>query len=599
MAAVAIALVALLPIIAVLIQRWGRVYVPVGDQATLDLRIRDVWTFSTDTPLTGPWSRFGWNHPGPTMYYLLALFSGVARQRAWASLVGNVLLQGVAVAWIARLSWKSGGLQWMVPWLAVTTLSYWATGPWILQQLWNPYLPFPFFTLLLLQAWLVGSGQGRRLVGLAFVGSFLVQTHLGYALPVLAVSAWALVRLLVGEHRAGRSLRRWSLWRAPLIVLVVLWFVPLVIDTAAHWPGNTVRLVQFWLGLGPTPHLPLLGIHPGLGYLATEFRWWPPWLGGPDPVNRFTSLTAPSSVAFMVVPVVLIGAGWGLGRWRKRPELVALTEMLAVAVAAGVLALTVLTGPAYPYLFLWRIPIGAATVVLSAVVLVETLPRWRHRAAVALCCGLAAVTLVASVSFTRTVAAANGPVDPMEPVAASIINQLQREGQPRGPVLLQVRGFSLGGLHAALVDQLEREGASVYVDQGLGYQFGYNRTASPSRVGSVWYVIEESELYSLVTRLPGAQILALSHPLPARQQAELVALQRRLADQLVAEGRADQVRDLGSEYVKVALTGVPGIAPADLARLRALNRRVVAHTCLCSVIAFPANRIPPLLPGGF
>jgi len=238
-------------------------------------------------------------------------------------------------------------------------------------------------------------------------------------------------------------------------------------------------------------------------------------------------------------------------------------------------------------------------VVLSAVVLVETLPRWRHRAAVALCCGLAAVTLVASVSFTRTVAAANGPVDPMEPVAASIINQLQREGQPRGPVLLQVRGFSLGGLHAALVDQLEREGASVYVDQGLGYQFGYNRTASPSRVGSVWYVIEESELYSLVTRLPGAQILALSHPLPARQQAELVALQRRLADQLVAEGRADQVRDLGSEYVKVALTGVPGIAPADLARLRALNRRVVAHTCLCSVIAFPANRIPPLLPGGF
>ena len=597
MAAVAIALVALLPIIAVLIQRWGRVYVPVGDQATLDLRIRDVWTFSTDTPLTGPWSRFGWSHPGPTMYYLLALFSGVARQRAWASLVGSVLLQGVAVAWIARLSWKSGGLRWMVPWLAVVTLSYWATGPWILQQLWNPYLPFPFFTLLLLQAWVVGSGQGRRLVGLVFVGSFLVQTHVGYALPVLAVSAWALVRLLVGEHRAGRSMRRWSLWRAPLIVLAVVWFVPVVIDTAAHWPGNTVRLVQFSLGLGPTPHLPLLGIHGALGYLATEFRWRPPWLGGPDPFLRFTALTAPSSVAFMAVPVVLIGAGWGLARWRKRAELVALTEMLAVAVAAGVLALTVLTGPAFPYLFFWRIPLGAATVVLSAVVLVETLPRW-HRAALALGCVLAAVTVVASVSFTRTVAAANGPVDPMEPVAASIINQLQREGQPRGPVLLRTHGFALGGLHAALVDQLAREGARVFVDPGLGYQFGYSRTAGPSRVGSVWYVIEESVLFSLDTQLPGAQVLALSHPLPAGQLAELVALQRRLADQLDAEGRADQVDDLDSEYVKVALAGVPGLAPADLTRLRDLNRRVVAHACLCSVIAFPANRIPPFLAGG-
>jgi len=596
-AAVAITLVALLPIIAVLIQRWGRVYVPVGDQATLDLRIRDVWTFSSSTPLTGPYSRFGWNHPGPTMYYLLALISGVARQRAWASLVGNVLLQGLAVAWIARLSWKSGGLRWMVPWLAVITLSYWATGPWIFQQLWNPYLPFPFFTLLLLQAWLVGSGRGRHLVGLAFVGSFLVQTHVGYALPVLAVCTWALVRLLIGEHRAGRSIRRFSLWRAPLIVVAVVWFVPLVIDTVAHWPGNAVRLVRFSLGLGPTPHLPLLGIHGALGYLATEFRWRPPWLGGPDPANRFTSLTAPSSVVSMLVPVVLIGAAWGLARWRKRSELVALTEMLAVAVGAGVLALTVLTGPAYPYLFLWRIPVGAATVVLSAVVLVETLPAWRHPAVVALCCGLAAVTVVASVSFTRSVAAADGPVAPMEPVAASIINQLHREGQPRGPVLLRVYGTPLGGLHAALFDQLEREGASVYVDGGLGYQFGYNRTAGPSKVGSVWYVIEESELYSLVSRIPGARVLAQSRPLPSRQQAELVALQRTLADQLTAEGRADQVGDLGSQLVAAALAGVPGIAPADLARLRALNQLVARHVCLCSVVAFPADRIPPLLAG--
>ena len=63
----------------------------------------------------------------------------------------------------------------------------------------------------------------------------------------------------------------------------MVWFVPLVIDTVAHWPGNAVRLVRFYLGLGPTPHLPLLGIHGALGYLATEFRWRPPWLGDPIP----------------------------------------------------------------------------------------------------------------------------------------------------------------------------------------------------------------------------------------------------------------------------------------------------------------------------
>jgi len=592
---VAVTLVALAPVIAVLIQRWGRVYVPVGDQAILDLRIRDVWTFSSDTPLTGPYSRFGWNHPGPTMYYLVALFSGLARQQAWASLVGNVLLQGAAVVWTARLSWKSGGLRWTIPWLAVITLSYWATGPWIFQQLWNPYLPFPFFTLLLLQAWVVGSGDGRRLVGMAFVGSFLVQTHVGYAVPVVAVTIWALVRLLMAEHRAGRTVRRWSLWWPPLLVLAVLWTVPLVVDTVRHWPGNTVLLIKFYLGLGPEHHLPYLGLHPALGYLATEFRWRPPWLGGPDPVNRFSSLTSPSALGWLVVPVLLIGASWGVARWRRRSELVALAELLAVAMVAGALTLALLTGPAFPYLFFWRIPIGSATVVLSVVVLVDTLSARGRWATVSLCGILAVVTAVASVSFTRTVAAADGPVAPMEPPAASILGQLQREGQPHGRVLVRYSGSPLGGLHAAVVDQLAREGKAVYLDRDLGYQFGYTRTAVPADVGEVWYVTEESELYSLISRAPGAQVLAVSHPLPAAEQAELVALQRKLSDQMTAAGHADDVGYLFSEYVVTALAGIPGLSRADLERLQALNTVVVDHTCLCSVIAFRSDRIPSFL----
>ncbi len=593
--AVAVTLVALAPIIAVLVQRWGRVYVPTGDQATLDLRIRDVWTFSADTPLTGPYSRFGWNHPGPTMYYLLALFSGVARQRAWASLVGSILLQGIAVVWIARLSWKAGGLRWMVPWLTVVTLSYWATGPWIYLQLWNPYLPFPFFTLLLLQAWLVGSGQGKRLVGMAFVASFLIQTHVGYAVPVMAVSLWAVIRLVMAEHRAGRHLGGWALWRAPLAVLAVVWFVPVVLDTALHFPGNLTRVVRYSLGLGPTHPPASLGLHGALGYLAAEFRWRPPWLGGLDPVNQYTSLTSPSSVVYLILPAALIGISWFLARRRRRADLVALVELLAVAALSGILALTLLTGPAFPYLFLWRIPVAASVVVLSLVVVAEAVGAARRPVTVALCCGLAILTAVASISFTGTVARATGPVFPMEPVAQSIIGQLHHDHQPRGKVLLRVYGTPLGGLHAALVDQLARDGDSVYVDRDLGFQFGPTRTAAPSQVGAVWYVIEESELYSLVTRIPGVRVLAASHPLPANQEAELVALQRSMADRLAAEGRSDEIGALGSEDVGLVVTGASGIPPAEVRRLAALNREVVRRTCLCAVVAVPADHIPPLL----
>ncbi len=597
-AALAITLVALAPIIAVLIQRWGRAYVPVGDPATIDLRIRDVWSFSSSTPLTGPWSRFGWNHPGPAMYYLLALFSGAAGQPAWASLVGNILLQGAAVAWTARLSWKSGGLRWMIPWLTVVTLSYWATGPQIFLELWNPNVVFPFFTLLLLQAWLVGSGEGKRLVGMAFVGSFLVQTHVGYALPVLAVSVWAVVRLLMAERGAGRRMGRWSLWWPPLTVLAVLWFVPLVVDTVAHPPGNAVRLVRSYLGLDGTPHLPYLGVHRALGYLAAEFRWRPPWLGGPDPLDDFSAVTHPASLAYLVVPVVLIAASWGLARWRRRPELVAMAELLAVAVTGGAVALVLLTGPPYPYLFYWRIPLAAATVILCLVVLAETAREAWGQTAVVLCCVLVATMTVASVSFTRTVAAADGPTAPMEPVAASIIQQLEHEGQPRGKVLVRYYGSPLGGLHAALIDALARRGEPVFVDPGVGFQFGDTRTATPSRVRTIWLVTEESELYSLISRVPGARVLAVSHPLPPAQQAELVSLQRKLSDELTAAGHANDVGDLFSPYAAAALDGLPGVSAADLHRLSSLNRVVVRHVCLCSVVAFPADRLPSFVVPG-
>ena len=292
------------------------------------------------------------------MYYLLALFSKLNGEQAWASLVGNVLLQGLAVGWIGRLSWKSGGLARMVPWLAVVTLSYWATGPWILQQLWNPYLPFPFFTLLLLQAWSVGSGQARRLAGLAFVASFLVQTHVSYAMPVLGVGVWALARLVVAEHRSGRSLRRWSLWRAPAIVVAVVWFVPLVVDTAVHFPGNTVRLVKFYAGLDPGPTPPAARSPRGARVHGHRVPVATAVARGAGPVNRFTALTSPASVAWMAVPVVLIGGSWWMARRRRRDDLRTLAELGAVSVVSGTLALAVLTGAPYPYLFFWRITSG-------------------------------------------------------------------------------------------------------------------------------------------------------------------------------------------------------------------------------------------------
>jgi hypothetical protein len=47
--------------------------------------------------------------------------------------------------------------------------------------------------------------------------------------------------------------------------------------------------------------------------------------------------------------------------------------------------------------------------------------------------------------------------------------------------------------------------------------------------------------------------------------------------------------------VGLVVKASPGITLADVHRLAALNRQVVRHACLCSVVAVPPRQIPPLL----
>ncbi len=591
--AVALTLASLAPVITVVLQRTGRAYLPVQDQAVIDLRIRDVLTFSGNTPLVGAYDRFGWNHPGPIMYYLVAPFTWIFGNPAWATLVGFALLQGVAVVWIARLSWKVGGIRWMVVWLSILALSYAATGPFILQMAWNPQVAFPFFVLFLLQCWVVARGDGRRLLGLAFVATFLVQTHVGYAVLVAVLALWAVGRLLYLRRRQALGFTP-SLWAPAAAVLAVLWFPPLVLDPILHPPGNLVRLVRF--ALHPGHAGPLLGLSRGLGYLATEFRWIPPWLGGSDRLNPFTSLASPSPIAWLLVPLVLLAGAWWVARRRGRPELRLLVELLALLLVAGACSLALVRGTPYPYLFYWRIISGSTTVVLALVTVVDGLDRTRTQVlSNGLVILLAIGLLVGSGTLAGRVAAADGPVSPYARVTASLLSQMHAEGQPDGPAIVRFWGSTLGGVQAGIFDQLSREHAPVYTDPDLGFQFGYDRTASTGRVRWVLYVTEESQIYSTMSTLPGARVLAVSHPLPAADQDELIATQRRLAGVLIAQHHTAAVADLGNPFVAFQLHGVAGIAPATLQRLGKLNAQIQAHQCLCGVIGFPAGRVPSSL----
>ena len=48
----------------------GSTYRPIADDAWIELQIRDIGHHAV---LLGPYSRFGWFHPGPLLYYVLWL----------------------------------------------------------------------------------------------------------------------------------------------------------------------------------------------------------------------------------------------------------------------------------------------------------------------------------------------------------------------------------------------------------------------------------------------------------------------------------------------------------------------------------------------
>jgi hypothetical protein len=590
--AVLATIAALVPAAAALAIHSGRSFTPVGDSAIFDLRVHDVWPLGPLTPLTGAYSRMGWSHPGPLLYWLEAPLSAIGGGSSWATLCAQVALEALAVALTARLAWCTGGLRRVLPWVALQATVAAALGSQQLLVLWNPNVALPFFVLFLLQAWVVAQGASRHLPGLTVVGILLVEAHVGYALVVGAAGTWAVVCLVRAERRAGRPVMAIRPWSLAGVAVGVIFLMPAALDAVRRPPGNLVHLTKAALGVGPGSTLPLVGLRSGLGLMATEFRWRPPWLGGVDPIDPFSGGPHPAGLGWLVVGVVLLATAWSIARRGGRRDLCLLMELLALVATVGTLVISIVRGTPFAYLFSWRVALGAGICILGTAAAGEVLLIHRTRALRWGAAGLVALTMATSVSLTTAVVTTPSGVLPMAPVAAALATQIDDQHPPTSPMLLRVAGTPLGGLHAALVDQLARGGRPVGVDPGLGPAFGWSRVASPDHVATEWLVSEDTVTTLTIEALPGARVVAATHPLPPRDEARLRSLVTMLSARLVAAGRADAVPELASPLAPFALATVPGLSRNSLYELARLDVAISQRTCLCAVVAVPPGEGP-------
>ena len=251
----------------------GSGYHPYADQGTIESLVRDVghhWL------LLGPFSRFGWFHPGPALYYLLALPYRLTGSSSGSLAFAALCINGGAVLGITLIARRRGGLPLLIITSVFVLLLVRTLGAQFQRDPWNPYVTLLPFLLLLFVTWSIACGDRWALPVGAGVGSFLVQTHVGYVLVVTVVVVAGFVGLVVTERARGEEHRR-SWWPTLVVtgaVLFVFW-LPVAVQQITQDPGNVSQLVDFFGNHGREQRY-----EDAWHVLALQLGVWPDWLKG-------------------------------------------------------------------------------------------------------------------------------------------------------------------------------------------------------------------------------------------------------------------------------------------------------------------------------
>ncbi len=334
----------LVPLVATLLSLLGTHWHPSSDDALIVLRIREVG--GRHTPLTGVHSRFGWDHPGPALFWLLAPFRWIAGNNG--VLFGVACINGAAIVGALLVARRRAGLSFVIVlWVAILVLTR-ALGSTLLIDPWNPWIAVLPFLLYMLLAWSVADRDLVALPLLVAVGSFLVQTHVGYVPLVAGAGATAVALMFLrraDEPRLARAdVRKWAGISAGVGVLV--WLAPLIQQFTGS-PGNLGEIIDYFRH----PTEKTLGIAYGFGLMGKELRPPGPWVTGNDEGALGFVFTAGTIPALLLLAAALVLAALA---WRRGRSSATRFACLVVATAwFGVLAGGRITGPPGPYLLRW------------------------------------------------------------------------------------------------------------------------------------------------------------------------------------------------------------------------------------------------------
>jgi hypothetical protein len=269
---IAAATLPLLALLLVSLGRLGATYAPDGDNAAIEMQVRDIGHHAV---LLGAYSRAGWYHPGPALFYLLWLPYQLTRHASLSLVAAATMINLLSVAGVVAIVHRRAGraAAW---WAAIVLLlELRVLGAADIQNVWNPKISILPFALFLVAAWSVLCDDRWLLPVAAGVGSFVVQCHVGFIFPVAAVGLLVAGRVLIRLPH-DRS------WYRPLgitiAVTAVMWAPPVIQQLTGH-PGNLTAILRY----SRTPR-GTWGWQEAANTVMTQIGRLPAWIVGRKPV---------------------------------------------------------------------------------------------------------------------------------------------------------------------------------------------------------------------------------------------------------------------------------------------------------------------------
>ena len=451
--------------------RWLPNTAPESDIAVIDIQVLNV---IHGTQAIGLYSRFGWNHPGPLYFQILAPLYWATGYRHLA-VVATVLVINLgslaALALVLRRARAEPGTLLAAAALVGVAL---VRLDGLLPSVWNPHVILLPFMLLMTTAAATISGAVGLLPAVVAIASFVAQTHIGaapVAMTLATVAAVVVIRLaLVGTHDPMKIDARRAVGIA-IVTGIALWAMPVLDQVLPSGSHNFAAIVRFFNESVPADprgaarafeHLIVSPFAPDLA-----LEWAKTWSPSAPPTTR----------PLAPIQFVLLAAA-ALIWWRRRQRFeLGLTLAAAAAWAVGLVVVRRLPEPVHDYTVLWIIAIGVMSWVPVAAIPLDFLVRaWLKRRSAGLrlvtpllATAVVTLTTFAGIELIRRRAADERASPRIERLAALVRAHLIERGTEA--VLVHVPQ-EFWGVSTGVVLDLYRAGVTPTVDADWVSMFG-------------------------------------------------------------------------------------------------------------------------------